>query len=283
MDISAYISADGKLKVGDVISELWEKRVFSEEASKLIKILTLVIDEKESYSQIEFFLPQLSHMTIHAPSETFPFFEKLLYSISKFSMYSAFILTYSMIAACEDFQPEDSSGQPNTSSDVLLFHRCTRLLQNIEKSTVDRAIPPNLNEAETIISSKADWILYKRLTRPSSFSRKGWKRRYFVAHAGVLLCYSDDSCSTLKRAMPLIDCIVQIIHNASHEHCFEVISRTTGVKYQLRAENEASMLSWISILNRYYLNQSSLLLIFMQYRTRDMYHLLYLCVELQGV
>lgn len=250
MDISAYISADGKLKVGDVILELWKKRALSAEVPKLTKILTLVVDEKECYRQIELFLPQLSHMTIHAPSETFSFFEELLCSISKFSMYSAFILTYSMIAACEDFQPEDPSEQPNTSSDVFLFRRCARLLQNIEKSTVDRALPPHLNDAEKIFSSKSGWILYKRLMRRSSFSGKGWKRRYFVAHAGVLLCYSDDSCSTLKRAMSLTDCIVQVIHSVKHEHCFEVISRTTGAKYQLRTENEASTLSWISILNR---------------------------------
>ena len=242
-----YFSSDGSLKFVQILVHLWEFRNDSKKIDKFTNFIKCLICNKSFYAEIEKFLPQLAHLTVHASSDSFPYYEKLLAEISKFSLCAGISLTYCFSAALEDYQPENSLGKRNISSDNYLFQRCSKLLQMIEKCVVEKDFKSNNSEPQLV--SKIGWLYYKRLTRRSMCSTKGWKKRYFTVLNGVLMCYSDDTYSNLKRAMPLADCDVQVIQNKKHGYYFELNSQLTGTKYQLYSESQSDLMSWVSVLN----------------------------------
>ena len=248
MDTSKYFGKHGALLVDDIVISLWSSRGDPASTERLTQLLISSLDEIKSYRKIESYLPQLSHMTINSSPQAYPAMENLLCSISSFSMYAGLILTYNMVAALEDYQPEDATGMRNPASDNMLFQRCTKLLQMIERSVVEKEFKPSIIDSTPQLVSKVGWLFYKRITRRTSCSLKGWKRRFFSVLNGVLMCYSDDTYTVLKRAMPLVDCSLQVIENKKHGNYFEVFSSTTGTKYQLYAENPEERASWISVL-----------------------------------
>lgn len=254
MDISEFILEDLTLDVAKILATIWDNKINrhpttaqSSHIHHLVNIIVIALKEKSVYLDVEKFLPQIAHMTIHSSQQCFKAMEMLICAISKFSMHSALTLTYSMIAAMEDYQPENSSGTRNPFSENLLFQRCTQLLQIIERCVIDKEFICSV-EKELVLISKVGWLYYKRSYRLSVCSRKGWKRRYFSVLNGVLMCYKDDTYSLLKRAMPLLDCIVQVVQNKKHGNYFEVFSAAAGTRYQLYAESSSEMYSWVSIL-----------------------------------
>ena len=235
------------LDVPVIIAKLWEAKVHLEGTNErtknvrsLVSLLLSGLDDKSTYEDIENFLPQISHLTIHAAKSTYKEMENLVCTISKFSMNASIQLTYSMLAALEDFQPEDSAGRRNPNCNNLLFQRCSRLLQLIERCVIEKDF--DCSDEELSLVSKVGWLNYKRITRRTACSRKGWKRRYFSILNGVLMCYTDDSYGTLKRAMPLSGCTVQAIKNEKYGSYFEIFCPSTNIKYQLHADDDLQVI-----------------------------------------
>jgi len=62
--------------------------------------------------------------------------EKLAVMICVTSAHLALQLYFIYMAAMEDFQPENSDGMKNPSSDPVLYNRCSQLLQDVERSFI---------------------------------------------------------------------------------------------------------------------------------------------------
>ena len=152
-----------------------------------------------------------------------------------------------MLAALEDYHPENGDGTKNLDCNNVLFQRCSKLLQLIERCVTEKDFVCD-DSADLQLVSKTGWLSYKRLKRRTIYSRKIWKNRYFSVLNGVLMCYTDETYAKLKRAMPLQGAIIQAVDNPKHENYFEVISPSTNTKYQLIAETSEEMESWIAVL-----------------------------------
>jgi hypothetical protein len=86
------------------------------------------LDEKDVFVDIEFYLPQLAHLIVHFGSDVCSGLGRFAMILSQTSLHSAFQLSFMFRAYMEDFQKE-TNGKKNPSHDVILFHRCVRLLQ----------------------------------------------------------------------------------------------------------------------------------------------------------
>jgi phosphatidylinositol 4-kinase len=215
--------------------------------------------------------------------------ERLAIVICQSSMHTALQLSFILFAAMEDYQQEDLQGHPNPSANYSLFSRCARLLQDIERAVVyGSSVPPNvqpytghasqlsslqyaeladkyrLESARQIVDLsthsnklnqgassviKKGMLMFKRVTRQSWHNRKIWKERWFTINEKVLLCYHDDTYTTLRRTIPLQDCSVGIVSNPNHTNCFEVHSPITGTLFKLKAETQPEMMGWIDAIN----------------------------------
>jgi hypothetical protein len=145
-------------------------------------------------------------------------------------MHFALQFNFILIAAIEDYQPENSKGLPNEHSNPTRYARCVRMLHNLERAVVfgtpaltmqeesklaismsperlselydsereERAsilIPKDVNfklQGAYAGSRKFGTLLFKRCNRKNMFSSKRWKPRFLSIQERVLNCYRDD-------------------------------------------------------------------------------------------
>lgn len=79
--------------------------------------------------------------------------ERFAILISEASVHTALQLSFILIAAMEDYQPEDKMGVRNPQSNPTLFFRCARLMQNVERAVIF-GMPELSAEEETAMQSK---------------------------------------------------------------------------------------------------------------------------------
>lgn len=190
-------------------------------------------------------------MTIHNEASAL---EELAVSLSQKSVHFALQFSFILIAAMEDFQPEDRFGRVNPNSNTKQFKKCASLLQHIERSVVTGNFTPP-PPADAVVPPSAAPLYqgplhYKRVVR-KSFQRKIWKLRYFRIENGVLHCYHDPQYSWLRRTIPLQDCIVEVINHPVHEHCFEVHHPISLMRFKLFADSAEEMQAWIKHIETY--------------------------------
>lgn len=89
------------------------------------------------------------------------------------------------------------------------------------------------------------FLLYKRELKKSLLVCKAWKPRYFRVHDQLLLCYRDKASSVPIRAIPIDDFEVFTVKREKYDFQFELRCQSTGVKYQLRATDQATYDYWI--------------------------------------
>ena len=236
------------------------------------------MNERKVFDDIEFFIPQLAHMSIHLSDTVVSgLLKKLNALICLASPHLALQLSYIYLSALEDFQPELSNGVKNPNGNMHLFTTCSNFLQEVEKtfvyggSTVDVM---NGNELSSNTSSKkmnntasnmnADVgitlqgsLMYKREIRKSFFLPKPWKVRYFRIQNRILFCYRDTAFTELLRAIPLQDCdVITSKSNTTdtvnkYEYYFEVINKTISekpLKFILRTDTKESFELWKNAL-----------------------------------
>lgn len=241
------------------------------------------VDEKDTFTDIEYYLPQIAHLIIHAEQNVNTrSLETLAMVISQTSMHSALQLSFMLVAAMEDYQPELAKNQKNPSANPYYFNRCARLMQDVEKavifgwhgkdeeaglktsrsdSTADEAsVQRKAALAQAIAQEKPQtydrvlngMLFFKRIERKSLLHSKQWHQRYFVVDQRVLLCFSEPHSVAPKRAISLQNCRVVIseTHPKYGDTCFEVVNDSSGVRYLLRAVDPASRAKWVEFLTR---------------------------------
>jgi hypothetical protein len=235
------------------------------------------VTTREVFDDIEYFLPQIAHMLIHANPLSRSAFERIVIILCQSSLHTALHISFILFAALEDYQAEDMQGKPNPSSNPVLFANIARMLHNVERAVVQGDLVSLLVEnsaefandehsfrrqfAQDIIhlslpsltkapppAIKTGSLLYKKSNR-QSFQRKLWKQRWFCIQEKVLYCYQDRHFTQLRRALPLQDCRVERVENKHHQHCFEIFSPITNTLFKLQAETSTDMNDWISCLN----------------------------------
>jgi hypothetical protein len=214
--------------------------------------------------------------------------ERFAVVISQVSIHTSLQLCFILVAAMEDYQPENADGKRNPKANPEYFFRCARLLQNIERAVVFGSPTLTAQEEENLVNKltavkllelkdyerneRADQIirkndtgvtqlpeeavaqegnlLYKRAVRKSSFHSKGWKTRYFKIDQRVLLCFHDKEAREPLRATPLTDCEVFIVQREKYQFQFDLVERSSQIRYHLRAQDQAEMNSWMNALRR---------------------------------
>lgn len=103
----------------------------------------------------------------------------------------------------------------------------------------------------THTSSIKGMLLYKREVRKSKFASKSWKSRYFKVEQHILFCYKNESSTVPLRSLQLRDFVLSVVNREKYQYQFELFSKSSGVKMQLRAESDANFDSWVLGLQRY--------------------------------
>lgn len=93
-------------------------------------------------------------------------------------------------------------------------------------------------------------LLYKREIRKSQFSMKSWKPRFFRVEQHILFCYKNESSTVPLRSLPIRDFELSVVNREKYQYQFELFSKSTGVKFQLRADSDATFESWVKGLKR---------------------------------
>jgi len=265
------------LDVAAAINAFWQNKESQENTEQLCHLLSRYLVEKDTFDEIEFFIPQMAHMIIHFGSSNRKLW-KFMVMVCQVSVHSALLLSFIFYAAMEDYQPEDAAGVANPHKNLKLHTHCARLLASIEKVILlgspellklDRTAPESerhrlefeemeaesrIRDSELIVSmesgTREDCVMsgelfYKRVEKKSMLVRKTWKPRFFKIENKVLNCYHDSSSQELLRSIPLQDCQVFEVHNPHHENCFEVHSPITFTVFKLQAPSREEMLKWI--------------------------------------
>lgn len=272
---SEILSANQKsIEARNVIIELWTHRHEPLYVSRIVDTLSHFIDEKKVFNDIEFYLPQFAHMVIHL-DETWnnKILERLAVLLAQASIHTALQLSFILIAAMEDVQPEFSNGVANPQRNPLLFFRCARLLQTIERAVVfgklevtdasatdssvghiDILHPNSKKQVDKIVdvmdapTSTTGVLLYKRIERKGFLYSKGWKPRHVVIENRVLYIYHDEHAPMPLRAFPLQGCMIITPDDAKYPYYFELINASTKTKYLLRAQDGASFTHWTTAI-----------------------------------
>lgn len=191
--------------------------------------------------------------------------EDLLLTLSKTSMHTAQQLHFILLAALEDNQPENADGLINPTKNISRYFRCARMLKRIEQIVIFRKVvsvqqsieEDKLNKPDDPLipdSSefrKAGFLLYKRVERKSMFASKPWKQRHFSVHYRVLSCRRNADDREPLRSVYLPGCVlITDLPESKYKFAFTLHSKTTNIKFQLRASDEESYKEWISFLTR---------------------------------
>ena len=95
------------------------------------------MEEKRVFNEIEYYLPQLAHLIIHLDGDAnAKSLERLAVILSQTSIHTALQLCFMLVAAMEDYQPENVDGKVNPRGDFQTYFRCARLLHNVELAVV---------------------------------------------------------------------------------------------------------------------------------------------------
>ena len=265
----------------NITFQIWKNRRDPNFVIKFVELLTKFVDEKRVFDDIEFYLPQLVHMVIHLDVDfNNKALERFAVVISECSIHTSLQLSFILYAAMEDYQPEDSKGVKNPEANALLFFRCARLLQNVERAVVFGCPELSIEEEGTLaehatkylrtieranrivdssIPTKVDGttetmsgtLLYKRLERRGIFYSKGWKPRYIVLDQRVLFIYHDDDRASVPlRAFPLAGASIVTPENAKYPYYFELVNPSTNTKYQLRAIDRTQYEKWLAAIRK---------------------------------
>lgn len=275
--VRSFYRADSSLNTQSLIFALWNHRDDAAIIEACATVLSQHITHREVYDDIEYFLPQIAHMLIHASSGSQSAFEHIVIILCQSSLHTALHISFILFAALEDYQAEDMHGKPNPSSDATLFSNCARILHNVERAVVQgdlvslliensRDFAPNETSfrqqfAQDIVRSsqppstsspstelKRGVLLYKKNKR-QSFQRKLWKERWFRIEDKVLYCYQDEGYTRLRRALPLQDCRLEVATNPHHENCFDIFSPITNTLFKLQAQSAKEMSDWMAVIN----------------------------------
>lgn len=257
-----------------VVCLLWKSRENKDRVESLGNLLSDAARNSDAIiSDAEYYLPQLCHMVIHLEvAWESQALERFAFTISQKSIHIALQLSFYLRAAMEDYQPEKGPETSNPFANPVLFYRCARLLQNIERAVVFGTTVSVSNDklpeahASTILSSnkanalivtddgatpsvRKGYLLFKRNTRKSTLHSKIWKPRFFRIEQQVMFCLRNETDTLALRAMSLIGCSVTLAPaNSKYPYAFELSNAAGTAKYQLRAEDEKSYQIWTSAL-----------------------------------
>lgn len=240
----------------------------------IIDVCSQFVDEKRVFKDIEYYLPQLAHIIIQLDqlSEK-KSLERLAIFICETSIHAALQLSFILVAAIEDYQPEFANGLKNPKANVMLYNRCVRLLQDVERAVIYGSIPERengtssptserrrldvANNLSKVTSARFDGIfngplMYKRVKRLSMFRTKPWKDRYFVIDRRVLHCYREPHATEPVRSILLQNCSVVVCEPSPKygNTLFEIVNESSNCKYQLRAKDAEERQKWVDLLIR---------------------------------
>ncbi|GBG28567.1 Phosphatidylinositol 4-kinase [Hondaea fermentalgiana] len=276
------LKEDEELDMRAVTLLMWKARERPELVSSVIEVLQERHSSKKLLDGVEFYLPQLVHMLVHADSLSEDMLQEFMLMVCQVSMHFSFLVFWQLMGYLEDAQPELENGKRNPNQNTDIYLRCSSLVYALERAVVygDNSEVLELEEqfqsgeidkanldgqlrqlrlahARKLVSyGKSDEaflegeLLYKRSTRSNPFATKGWKQRRFAIKNRLLLCYRIRD-GALKRAIPLY--AAEIIEGKTHrtyDFYFEIREIHTGRVFKLAAPNESTRNDWIRHLRK---------------------------------
>jgi hypothetical protein len=132
---------------------------------------------------------------------------------------------------------------------IVIFRKVVSVQQSIEEDKLNKPDDPLIPDSSEF--RKAGFLLYKRVERKSMFASKPWKRRFFSVHYRVLSCYRNADDREPLRSIFLPGCVLLTdLPESKYSFAFTLHSKTSDIKFQLRASDEESYKDWISFIKR---------------------------------
>jgi len=287
-EIDLFKSDKSTIDAQKIVIALWQQRETTN-CRDIVDIFSMFIDEQRVVNEVEFYLPQILHLIIHIENESAAKqLEMFISSLCQVSVHIALQIYFLLNASLEDYQPENSTGQPNPKYSRSLFRRCAKLLAHVQRAvyygspvlTIDgqariqkQALLGSIMEVGDYVknemSSKisligerdankstfSGFLLYKRASKKSIVGTKSWKPRFFQVSQQILYCYKSNDDG--KNAVPIRAIIlplfkVQVVtvgKEYKHPFTFILYSKSSSVKYMLRAPDKATMNEWVYALD----------------------------------
>lgn len=240
-----------QLNTQEFIFAIWKNKNNYDAVNDITQQFSKYIQEMKIFKEIEFFLPQISHLLIHLvfDGDNISPLERFALLICDISIHMSLNLNFLLLAAYEDYQPEHSNGKVNANYNPIIFSRCTRLLQ-----LIDNNVLYGLDKTNEIIKNsnkevKKTRLLYKRNVKKSVFQSKGWKERYFSIEDRVFNCYGDEKSTIKLRSIHLQYCTIDVTNREKYPYYFVLTCNLTNVHFQLRAQDENTYNNWITEIN----------------------------------
>lgn len=127
----------GRVPMEKVAMLIWQFRNDPSVVDFMAQFVAKFSGTRQVFDGIEFYLPQIAHMIIHLEANwDEAILERFALVIAQQSQHFALQLTWILMGAIEDYQPETVEGRPNPSYNQLFYHRCITLLSNIERCVV---------------------------------------------------------------------------------------------------------------------------------------------------
>jgi len=127
----------GRVPMEKVTMLIWQFRNDPAVVNFMAQFVAKFSGTREVFDGIEFYLPQIAHLIIHLEANwDEAILERFALVIAQQSQHFALQLTWILMGAIEDYQPETVEGRPNPSYNQLFYQRCITLLSNIERCVV---------------------------------------------------------------------------------------------------------------------------------------------------
>ncbi|KAF0724347.1 hypothetical protein Ae201684P_003368 [Aphanomyces euteiches] len=269
---TSSIVRDGVIDMRLLMLSLWKHRKNAAFTNALCDELRRLTSTRPILDQVDFYLPQLSHMVLHLEKELpMEAMEQFVMLLSLSSSHFAFEFFWIIYGALDEHRPK-KNGNPRT------FARCAQLLmileqcfiygspvnkqakelfasQRISKEEMDlilkadrRFFAAQSSANMTLLEDSFEGWLYKKGGGTRKLGRRSWHRRWCRIERKMLLIYNNRSDQYARNAIALERAEVRVLSNPKRQHYFEIHHSFSGTTFKFAAPTNDDLMSWVDNL-----------------------------------
>ncbi|ETV70846.1 hypothetical protein H257_13626 [Aphanomyces astaci] len=260
---------DGVIDMRLLMISIWKHRKNVAFTNSLCDELSKLTNTRPILDQVDFYLPQLSHMVLHLEKELpMEAMEQFVMLLSLSSSHFALQFFWIVYGALDEHRPK-KNGNPRT------FTRCAQLLVILEqcfiygspvnKQAKELFASHQISKAEMGLILKADrrffaaqssacmslveesfegW-LYKKGGGTSKLGRRSWHRRWCCIERKILFIYNNRHDRHARNTIPLERAEVRVIANPKRHHYFEIHHSFSNTTFKFAALTAQDLQEWV--------------------------------------
>ncbi|ETV90962.1 hypothetical protein H310_14306 [Aphanomyces invadans] len=263
---------DGVVDMRMLMISMWKHRKNVAFINSLCDELRKLTNTRPILDQVEFYLPQLSHMVLHLEKELpMEAMEQFVMLLSLSSSHFALQFFWIVYGALDEHRPK-KNGNPRT------FTRCAQLLvileqcfiygspvnkqakelfanQQISKAEMNlilkadrRFFAAQSSACMTLVDDSFDGWLYKKGGGTSKLGRRSWHRRWCCIERKILYVYNSRHDHHARNTIPLERSEVRVSANPKRPHYFEIHHRLSDTTFKFAAPSSEDLQLWVDNL-----------------------------------